>query len=152
MVKKILIGIAALVAGFLALVASRPSHFEIKRDSLIAAAPGAVYAELVDFRRWEAWSPWAKIDPAMKARYSGAPSGTGAIYDWVGNDEVGEGRMTLTRARAEESVDIKLEFLKPWEATSATSFRLAPSAAGTRLTWSMSGERGFVEKAVSLFM
>jgi len=37
-----------------------------------------------------AWSPYEKKDPQMKRTYDG-PAGTGAVYGWTGNTEVGEG-------------------------------------------------------------
>jgi hypothetical protein len=63
-------------------------------------------------------NPWGKIDPAMKRTYEGAPSGTGAVYTWTGNAQVGEGRMTLTESRPSDLIKIKLEFLKPFASTS----------------------------------
>ncbi len=50
------------------------------------------------FHNWNAWSPWAKMDPAMKQAYEGPSAGAGAIYTWAGDREVGEGRMTITES------------------------------------------------------
>ena len=97
MIKKIILGVLALlglaVAGFCVVVAMQPSDFKIVRTTTISAPPEKVFEQVNDFNKWDAWSPWAKIDPAMKKEISGAPSGKGAIYYWNGNDEVGEGRV-----------------------------------------------------------
>ena len=53
----------------------------------------------------------------MKQTYEGAPAGTGASYTWAGNDQVGEGRMTLTESRPSDLIRIQLEFLKPFPAS-----------------------------------
>jgi uncharacterized protein YndB with AHSA1/START domain len=88
----------------------------------------------------------------MTTDYSGPPSGVGAVYHWKGDDKVGEGRMTITGAVENELVQIKLEFLKPWEQTSLTEFTFAPDPGGTRVRWSMSGTHDFVGKLFAIFM
>jgi len=98
MLKIILIAIAVIVVVFLVVVALQPSEFRVARSTTISGPAPAVFAQVNDFHKWEAWNPWGKIDPAMKQTYEGAPAGIGAIYTWVGNNEVGEGRMTLRRA------------------------------------------------------
>jgi hypothetical protein len=75
-----------------------------------------------DFHNWEAWSPWAKLDPAAKATFEGPSAGTGAIFKWAGNKEVGEGSMTITESRPSDLIRIKLEFLRPFEATNSAEF------------------------------
>jgi len=118
----------------------------------IGAPAPVVFAQVNDFHNWDAWSPWAKIDPAMKKTHEGAPAGTGAIYTWAGNDQVGEGRMTLTESRPNELVRIKLEFMKPFASTADTEFTFKPAGDQTAVTWSMAGEKNFMAKAFGLFM
>jgi uncharacterized protein YndB with AHSA1/START domain len=150
--KKILIGLAAVIVVFAVVVALQPSEFRVVRSATIPAPPPAVFAQVNDFHHWNAWSPWAKLDPAMKQTYEGAPAGTGAIYTWTGNDDVGEGRMTVTESRPNELVRIKLEFLKPFAATNTTEFTFKPEGNQTAVTWAMIGEKNFISKAFSLFV
>ena len=84
--------------------------------------------------------------------FEGTSAGTGAIFKWAGNDEVGEGGMTITESRAPESVTIRLEFIKPWTATNTTRFDFTPAGAGTNATWTMTGHNNFMAKAMHLFM
>jgi hypothetical protein len=150
--KKILIGVAALLIVFAAVVALQPSEFRVARSATIAAPAPVVFAEVNDFRKWEAWSPWAKLDPAMKKGYTGAASGTGAVYAWSGNGEVGEGRTTITESRPHDLVRIKLEFVRPFAATNAVEFTFKPDGDRTAVTWSMTGRNGFMAKAAGLVM
>jgi hypothetical protein len=60
--------------------------------------------------------------------------------------------MTITDSRPAQSVSIRLEFLKPFAATSTTQFDFAPSGAGTNVTWAMNGHNNFMAKAFSAFM
>ena len=152
MIKKIVLALAAIVVVFVVIVALQPSEFRVTRSATIAAPPPAVFAQVNDFHKWDAWSPWAKLDPNMKKTHEGAPAGTGAIYSWSGNDQVGEGRMTLTESRPSELIRIKLEFMKPFAATNTTEFTFKPEGNQTVVTWSMFGTNNFIAKAFGLFM
>jgi len=75
MLKKIFIAVVLLIAGFAGVVALQPSEFHVERKATIAAPPAAVFAHVDDLHKWEAWSPWAKLDPNAKVGYEGAPAG-----------------------------------------------------------------------------
>ena len=149
---KILIGLFVVVAIFLIVAAFQPSHFEVKRSTRIVAPPASVFPQVNTLKNWEAWNPWMKLDPNIKVTYSGPPSGEGASYSWVGNNEVGEGRMTILESRPNELVRFKLEFLKPMEGKSDAAFTFKPQGDQTEVTWSMSGENNLIAKAVCLIM
>ena len=151
MLKKILIGLSAALVVLLILIAVQPAEFHIERSTNMAAPPEAAFAQVNDFRKWNEWSPWEKMDPSMKRSYEGAPSGVGAKYAWVGNDQVGEGRMTIEKSD-ESQIVIKLEFLKPFAATNAATFSFTKTPDGNKTTWAMDGHNNFVSKACSLFM
>ncbi|MNK32464.1 Polyketide cyclase / dehydrase and lipid transport [compost metagenome] len=156
MIKKILLSVVALVAvlvvGVLGLAATKPDTFVVERSATINATPETVYALLSDFHQWEAWSPWEKLDPAMKRTYEGAPSGVGAAYAWEGNDKAGKGRMEISEAVAPSKVVIKLNFIVPFEAHNLTEFTLTPDGEAQKLTWKMSGPQPFVAKVMCVFM
>src|SRR5688572_27065970 len=124
----IAIALVAVVAAA-ALVAARPSQFRVVRSRTMAAPPEVVHALVNDFHKWTEWSPWEKLDPNLKREYSGPPSGVGASYHWVGNNKVGEGRMTITESQAPHGVTLRLEFLKPWKATNTTRFDFVPGGS-----------------------
>src|SRR5689334_15444695 len=107
MLKKILIGVAAALALLVLVILMQPATFHIERSINMAVPPEAAFAQVNDFHAWSAWSPWEKLDPSMKRSYDGAPAGVGAKYAWVGNKEVGEGRMTIEQSDPSQVV-IKL--------------------------------------------
>jgi uncharacterized protein YndB with AHSA1/START domain len=152
MLKTILVALAVIIVVLVVIVALQPSDFRVTRSITISAPPPAVFAQVNDFHKWEAWNPWGKIDPAMKQTYEGAPAGVGAIYTWAGNNEVGEGRMTITESRPSELIRVKLEFFKPFAATNTAEFTFKPEGNQTLVTWSMFGEKNFMAKAVHLVM
>jgi hypothetical protein len=151
MLKKILIVLAVAVVLAVAYVASRPSTFVVTRSTVVPAPVTAIFPRVVDFKAWDAWSPWAKLDPAMKVDFTGAPGTVGHSYHWVGNDKVGEGRMTITEVVPDRLARIKLEFIKPWAQVSTTDFGFVPDGTGTKVTWTMRGDQDLVGKAFSVF-
>jgi hypothetical protein len=152
MLKKILIIVAVLIVGFLILVAVQPGDFRVSRSTVIAAPVDAMFPQVNELKKWEAWSPWGKLDPAMKQTYEGPPAGKGATSSWAGNSQVGEGRMTITESRPNELVQFKLEFFKPMAGVCDTTFTFKPSAGQTEVTWTMSGKNNYVAKAMCLFV
>jgi uncharacterized protein YndB with AHSA1/START domain len=150
--KKILIALAVIIVVLVVIVALQPSDFRVTRSTTISAPPPAVFTQVNDFHKWQAWNPWGKIDPAMKQTYEGAPAGTGAIYTWSGNNEVGEGRMTITDSRPNDLIRVKLEFFKPFAATNTADFTFKPEGNQTVVSWSMFGDKNFMAKAIQLVM
>jgi hypothetical protein len=152
MLQIVLFALLAIVVVFLGIVAIQPSEFRVARTATISAPASAAFAQVNDFHNWAAWSPWAKLDPAMKQNYEGASAGVGAITTWAGNAQVGEGRMTLTESHPSDLIRIRLEFLKPFATTSMAEFTFKPEGNQTVVTWSMIGECNFIAKAVHLFI
>jgi polyketide cyclase/dehydrase/lipid transport protein len=148
----ILIAAVMIVALFVIIVATRPSDFRYTRTGRMNAPVDVVFANVNDFHKWEAWSPWAKMDPNCKNTYSGPESGPGASMAWAGNNKVGEGRMTITDNRPNEVIHIKLEFLKPFKATNTAEFTFKTEGTQTQVTWSMYGKCNFMSKAMGLIM
>ncbi len=151
MLKKILIALAVIVIVFVVIVALQPSEFRVARTATFSAPPPLVFDQVNDFHKWEAWSPWAKLDPAAKNSFEGPSAGIGAIFKWSGNNEVGEGSMTITESRPSDLIEIKLDFTKPFEATNTTEFTFKPEGNQTMVTWSMFGTNNFIAKAFCLF-
>jgi hypothetical protein len=111
-----------------------------------------VFALIQDFHHWGGWSPWERLDPNLKRTYSGEPAGTGAMYEWEGNKNVGTERMEVAEALAPAKVVIRLDFLKPFEAHNTAGFVLEPQGSSTRVTWAMHGPRPFLFKVMTVFL
>ena len=60
--------------------------------------------------------------------------------------------MTITESRPNELIRIKLEFLKPFDATNTAEFTFRPEGERTAVTWSMYGHNNFISRAVFLFV
>lgn len=151
-IKKSLIALVLLVAVFAGVVAMQPSDFGVERTTTIAAPAAEVFTHVNDFHKWDAWSPWAKLDPNAKIAFEGAPSGEGAVFTWSGNDQIGEGRMTVVESRQNDLIKIKVDFVRPFEGSSISQFAFKPEGNQTTVSWSVSGHHGFIEKAMCLIM
>ena len=152
MLPTILLVLAALVIVLLIVAATRPDDFRVSRNATLAASPATVFAHINDFHRWEAWSPWAKLDPACKNNFAGASAGVGANFSWDGNNKVGAGSMTITESRPGELVRIRLEFLRPFKATNTAEFTFAANGPQTVVTWTMTGKNNLMSKIFGLFV
>jgi len=151
MIKIVLIAIVVLVAGLLAFAATRPDSFRIERSASIKAPPDKVFAQINDFHRWTAWSPWEKLDPQLKRSYTGAERGKGAAYAWEGDSKVGAGRMEVMESAAPSKIVIKLDFIKPFEGHNTAEFTLLADSGGTRVTWAMFGPSPYLSKVMGMF-
>jgi hypothetical protein len=152
MLRKIAFAIVVLIAAILVFAATRPDTFRVERRLAMRAAPEKIFPLINDFHNWGSWSPWEKLDPQMQRTHSGAASGAGAVYAWEGNSDVGAGRMEIVSETPPTQLNIKLDFLKPFEAHNTTEFRLEPSGDSTMVTWAMLGNNNYVSKLFSLFM
>ena|SRR5687767_10487265 len=144
--------VAVLVAAILVYAATRPSSFRIERSAGIKAPPEKIFPHINDYKAWTAWSPWERIDPALKRSYSGPQSGKGARYAWEGNKNVGSGSMEITESVAPSKILMRLDFLKPFEAHNMTEFTLAPQGDTTTVRWEMYGPSPYVSKLMGIFM
>jgi hypothetical protein len=152
MLLKIVIGFAIVIALLVIFIATRPAEFSVSRSATMNVAPAAVFNQLNDFHKWEAWSPWAKMDPNAKNSFDGPTSGEGAKFAWDGNKDVGAGNMTITESVPSDHIRIRLEFTRPFAGVNDTLFTIKPVGDKTNVTWTMSGKNNFVTKAISLFM
>jgi len=145
-----LIAIAVII--FAIVAAMQPSDFRVTRTATITAPASAVFPHVNDLQKWDAWSPWAKLDPNAKNSFEGPASGVGAIMRWAGNNKVGQGSMTIMESRPDEFIQFKLEFLKPMAATNTAEFTFTSENNQTTVTWCMYGKNNFIGKAMGLFM
>ena len=156
MIKKVVLSALAVLTVVLLIlvfaVAMQPNEFQVTRSAVIDASPDKVFEHVNDFQKWQAWSPWEKMDPNMQRTYAGPPAGAGASYSWKGNDEVGEGKMTIAESDPGQRIKIDLDFVKPFESKNVTEFTFKPEGDKTAVSWTMTGRKDFVTKAVCMVM
>ena len=151
MFKYIAIALVVIVAAILIAAATRPDNFRVERGIRVSAPAEKIFHYVNDFHQWGVWSPWEKLDPAMKRSFAGPQSGNGAVYEWQGNGKVGQGRMEIIDATGPGHVIIKLDFLKPLEGHDRATFNFQPVGNDTEVVWSMDGPSPYLSKVMGLF-
>jgi uncharacterized protein YndB with AHSA1/START domain len=152
MLVTILVVLVLIIAALLIYVATRPKTFKVQRAATINAPAQKIFAFINDFHQWPLWSPWEKLDPAMKKSISGAPSGKGAVYEWEGNSKAGKGRMEIVDSTPPSRTDMRLDFEKPFRSNNRTEFVLTPQNNATHVTWTMTGPSAFMMRLMGVFM
>jgi hypothetical protein len=153
MLKKALLVLAVAITGLLIFTATRPAEYRIERSTTVHAPADAIFATVSDLKGFTEFSPWEKLDPAMKKTFSPSTSGVGATYAWQGNKDVGSGKMTVTEHNPPSRVRHKLEFITPFAMVAESGFDVVPASAGdAKVTWSMAGNNNFISKFFGLFM
>lgn len=151
MIKTILLVLFAAIVLLLIYASTRPDSFAVERSTTIAAPADKLFPLINDMRTFNTWNPYARKDPAMKADYSGAAAGPGAVFDFHGNKEVGRGRISITGASAPSSVTMQLDMWEPFEGHNEVKFTLVRDGTGTRVTWAMHGPSAFITKLMGIF-
>jgi uncharacterized protein YndB with AHSA1/START domain len=152
MITKILIGLAAVIAVFLVVVALRSPDFRVERSATLAAPPATLFAQVNDHHKFTVWNPFMKLDPNVKNTYSGPEAGVGAVCAWDGNKDIGAGSSTIIESKPNELVRLRMDWLRPMKGVATVDFSFKPEGDKTLVTWAMYGKNGFMGKLMSLFM
>lgn len=152
MFKTVLIVIVALIAAIFIYAATKPDTFRVQRTVNIKAPAEKIFPLIDDLHSWSAWSPFEKLDPAMKKTFSGSASGKGAGYEWEGNSRAGKGSMEITESTPPSKITIKLDFAKPMEGHNTAEFTLEGRGDTTDVTWAMYGPTPFISKLMQVFL
>lgn len=133
-IKKILF-IALLIVTALCIYALfLPSDRTIERSLVIKAPASKIYTQVVDFKNWEKWSPWASGDSTMKAEFSGADKGVGAEMSWT-SENSGNGMMKILEVKENEMV--KIEYHHEKEDTMISYWHFSNLGDSTKATKTM---------------
>ncbi len=139
----LLVVIFAIVAY---VISQQPDEFRITRTRTLNAAPENIFQQVNNLRLWNAWSPWARLDPNAVTTFEGPEAGVGAVMRWSGNKNVGQGSMTVVESSVPSLVKFKMEFLKPMKATNSAEFTFTAQGGQTEVSWSIYGHNNFMRK------
>lgn len=116
--KKVLLGVAILIALPFAVAAVVPREFTVEREVTINRPRGEVFDYLKHLRNQDQWSKWARLDPAMKRSYRGTDGTVGFVSAWDSESEyVGQGEQEIKQIWEGERLDVEIRLLKPFQAS-----------------------------------
>lgn len=137
--KKVLVGLIGLVLIICVVGFALPRQVHVERSVTIGASPDVVFPHVNSLRAFNAWSPWAAMDPDMDYTYSGPDEGLGMRVEWV-SDTVGTGSQEIVESVANERVRTTLDF--GMQGVAEAAFVLTAVEDGTHLTWSFDTDMG----------
>lgn len=152
MLKKVLGGLAIVIALFLAYVAFQPSHFKISREILIQAPPEVIYPHLNNSKLANDWMPWSEKYLGLEIKTSGPEEGVGARSTWDSDTKMGTGEALVVENKENEYVMTKLTYVKPMAMEQLAVTSLHPQENGTIVRWSVTGKNSFVGRLMCTFM
>ncbi len=144
--------LALAVLALLAYASTRPDEFRVERRLRIAAPAEQLWPLVGELRGFNRWNPYERKDPLIKGQYTGTSSGIGSRYAWA-SDKVGTGSLEITGQQVGRAVQMRLDFVKPFEAHNQAEFALQAMPDGaTEVSWQMQGPANFMSKLMGTFI
>ena len=129
-----------------------PKNSRVERSVMVAATDSAAYVYVLDFSKFNDWSPWYEAEPTAKVVISGPKAAVGEKYAWLG-EEVGEGNFVVTKLEPYTAIYQELTFITPFEAKAENNFKFEQQGDSTKVSWIYDGEnKGIVDKWMGLMM
>ncbi len=137
--KRILIGLLALIAVVALVGLFLPTSYSIERRITINAPPASVHALVGDLERWPEWTPWITADPTVVTTLGDKKTGVGASQTWTSDD--GGGELTFTACDAETGIAYDMVFImKDNRAPARAKMLYTREGDATVVTWIMEGD------------
>ncbi len=136
--KTLLFILLGLLGVYAIVCATSSKNMKVSKSIVINASPDAIFEEVVNFEKMQAWSPWAKMDPTTKNTYTGTPGTVGHSNSWSG-EKMGKGSQTIIELVPSVSYmsDMKFEMTK--DAVHKAGMTLTPEGEATKVTWTYDG-------------
>jgi hypothetical protein len=152
-IKKILIGLAILIAIPLTVALFVKKDYAVKREVVINQPKQQIFDYIKYLKNQENYSKWNSMDPNMKKSYKGTDGQVGFIYRWESDtDSVGVGEQEIKKIIEGERIDFELRFIKPFEATEpAFMITEAINDRQTKVVWGFSGRMDYPANLWLLF-
>ena len=150
MLKKILLGLVGIISVILLIAAFKSPDYRVERSRVIAAPADVLFEQVNSHKKFNAWNPWLKMDPAAKVSYSGPEAGVGAVSSWEG-EKTGKGSATITESKPGELLRERMDWLEPMEGVSTVDFTFKADGGKTTVTWAMYGQNGYMGRLMCLF-
>ncbi len=152
-VKKILIGLVALIAIVLIVALFVEKDYSVEREIVINKPSPAVFSYVKQIKNQDHFSKWNMADPGMKKTYKGTDAAVGFIYAWEGNSDVGKGEQEIKRIEEGKRIDMDLRFIEPMEATAQAYITTdAVNQTQTKVKWGMKSSMPYPFNIMRVFM
>ena len=151
MLVKILAVAALLVGGLFGYVAMLPTEMRVSREIIVSSSPETIFPLINNSKEANGWMPWKDSDPQVQMIYSGPDEGVGSKSSWDSKGQMGTGEALVVESVANQTVKTQLTYTKPFQMAQLAEISLSPVAGGTKVTWSVSGHKGFFFRLMGVF-
>jgi effector-binding domain-containing protein len=139
---KVLKTIGLAMAGliFLIVIISffLPGSYHFERTIIVQTDASLPFTLTKDFREWDKWLPWHKLDTTMAKTYSEEQGVEGSWYTWNSqNPEAGKGKVTILKLVENEYIENEMAF--DGMGTTIATFTFEPAEGGTKVLWALDG-------------
>lgn len=117
-VKRILIGVAVLVATPLIVGLFIKTDFAVERQVVINKPKNDVFDYVKHLKNHANFTKWATMDPQMKKDYRGTDGTVGFVSAWESeNQDVGKGEQEIKKITEGERIDVEIRMRAPFQST-----------------------------------
>lgn len=151
--KRILIGIGALIAILLFAALFVSKDYKVEEETVVNKSKNEVFNYVKFARNQDNFNKWITSDPHIKKSYRGTDGNVGFVYAWDSEGDAGKGEQEIKSIQEGERVDLGVHFIKPMEGMASTSFTTDALAANqTKVTWRMEGKSSYPFNVMNLFV
>lgn len=152
--KRILLGIAALIVIILVVALFIKRDFAVERQVVINKPNQQVFDYVKYLQNQPKYSKWASMDPNMQTEFKGTDATPGFVYSWNSNkSDVGSGEQTIRSITDGKEINYDLHFIKPFE--SRADAYMNTESVGTNQTkvrWGFKSRMNYPMNVMLLFM
>lgn len=134
----VFVGMLILVAAVMFVAGLNVGTFRVERSAELSAPADVVFAQLDDLQRWPEWHPW--LAEVREPTFSGAAHGVGATCEWDREGLAGKSRISIVTSEPPTGLEALVEAERRKQSAFRLAFRLAPTATGTRVSMTITGQ------------
>ena len=128
-------------------ITMQPENAHLEKSIVINAPADSIFPEVSNYKKFNVWSPWTKMDPDGKQAFNGTQASVGSEMSWNG-PKTGTGSMVIEEIEQNKRVKNVMKF-GGYDGKFYSEFILTPDENGTRVTWTYDGpNEGLTGKAL----
>jgi hypothetical protein len=142
--------VLAIVVILAIVIVMQPEKAHIEKSIVINASAASVFPEVSNYKNFNVWSPWTKMDPIASHTFEGTQANVSSEMLWEGS-KTGLRVQRIEEIEENKRVKCAMTFAG-YDGIFYSEFRLTPEGNGTRVTWTYDGENtGLKGKAIWVF-
>lgn len=142
MLKKILLGLSAIILLLIVIAYLLPKERHVERMISINAPVETVFPLVNNLKTWTQCDPWYYLDTTQKRNYESIYEGTGAAYSWESsNSNVGNGHLKITNSVPNQLIEMDLFFMEDDKPAKGT-YKFEATEKETKVVWILDANMG----------